>query len=114
MPRVKRGVQHLKKRRTLRALAKGYRWTRKSNMRQARTAVLKAGVDAFRGRREKKSDYRSLWQIRINAAARVNGMTYSTFMSALKKKGIALDRKVLAQLATDYPKVFAELVKTVK
>ena len=114
MPRVKRGVIHLKKRRALRAATKGYRWGRKNTIRLGRTAVLKAGADAFRGRKEKKRDYRRLWSIRINAALREEGLTYSKFMGTLHKKNIMLDRKVLAELAASYPEVFKALIASVK
>jgi len=114
MPRVKRAIQHLKKRRTLRAAAKGYRWGRKNTIKLARTAVLKSGVDAFRGRKEKKRNYRRLWSVRINAALRENGTSYSKFIGALKKNNIALDRKVLAAVAAEYPEVFKALINSVK
>lgn len=89
-------------------------WGRKSKLRLARVAALKAGVYAYRDRRRKKRDFRRLWQIRINAAVRPLGMNYSAFMNGLKKAGIALDRKILAGLAKDNPNVFEKIVESVK
>lgn len=114
MPRVKRAVMHLKKRRALMRAAKGYRWGRKNIIRLARPAVLKAGAYAFRDRRAKKREFRALWQIKINAACRQHGMSYSVFMDKLKKAKIGLDRKILATLAAEHPAVFAKIVEKVK
>ena len=114
MPRVKRAVIHLKKRRTLMRAAKGYRWGRKNVIRLARPAVLKAGAYAYRDRRNKKRAARALWQIKINAAAREHGLPYSQFMAKLKAAHIGLDRKILATLAEHHPQVFAKIVETVK
>lgn len=111
MTRVKRGVIAHKKREKLLRLTKGFRWGRKSKERSAKEALLHALSRAFKGRKEKKRNFRSLWQARINAGARLNGMTYSTFMAALKKKNIILDRKILADLAKNEPNVFKQLVK---
>ncbi len=110
MPRVKRGVIHLKKRRTLRREAKGFRWGRKKLTKLARVAVYKSGVNAHFDRKKKKSDFRGLWNIRISAAAKNHGLSYSTFMHALKTANIGLDRKVLADLALNNPNVFAAIV----
>lgn len=114
MPRVKRGKTHLKRRKNILSATKGYKWGRKSRIKLAQTAILKAGTNARRDRRTKKRLSRSLWQVRINAAVRPFGLTYSTFIGALKKKEITLDRKVMAQIAVDYPNVFAQLVEKVK
>lgn len=114
MPRVKRSIMHLKKRRALMKAAKGYRWGRKNIIRLARPAVLKAGAYAYRDRRNKKRDARALWQIKISAGARLNGLSYSQFIGKLKAAKIGLDRKILAQLAEHHPKVFAKIVETVK
>jgi len=114
MSRVKRAVIHLKKRRTLRKATKGYMWGRKKSMKLGRTAMLKAGVHAYAARKKKKADFRQLWQIRINAASRENGLTYSQLIAGLRKKKIELDRKVLADLAMNYPQVFAKIVQAVK
>ena len=114
MPRVKRAVIHLKKRRTIRAATKGYRWGRKKTIRLGKTAMLKAGVNAYVDRKKKKSNMRSLWQLRINAALREKGLTYSKFMGAMRKNKIELDRKVLADLALNNPKVFEKVIEQVK
>lgn len=104
----------MKKRRSLLKKTKGYRWTRKSSIKQAKTAFLKAGANAYVGRKLKKREYRSLWQIRIGNAAKELGISYSKLMGALKKNNIDLDRKVLADLAVNNPKVFAGIVAKVK
>lgn len=105
---------HTKRRRNLLRKAKGFKWGRKSSIRLARPAVLKAGVNAFRDRKRKKRLNRQVQQVRINAAARATGMNYSTFIGALKKAGIVLDRKVLAEIARDYPAVFEKIISAVK
>ncbi len=110
MARVKRGVMHTKRRRNWLQRTKGYKWGRKSRITLAKTAATKAGVYAYRDRRNKKREFRKLWQIRINAAAHSVGMNYSTLAGALKKKNIALDRKILSTLAMEYPKVFTKVV----
>ncbi|MDP3964880.1 MAG: 50S ribosomal protein L20 [bacterium] len=114
MMRVKRGTTHVKRRRNLLKKAKGYRWGRKNKIKQAKTAVTKAGVYAYRDRRVKKRAVRQLWQVRLNAAVRPHGLTYSTFIDGLKKKKIELDRKVLAEIALNHPKVFEAIVKEVR
>jgi large subunit ribosomal protein L20 len=93
---------------------KGMMWGRKSKIRLARPAMLKAGVNAYRDRRNKKRSFRRLWQVRINAAVRPLGMSYSVFMDKLTKAGVNLDRKVLSMLAKDYPTVIAQIVEKVK
>ncbi len=113
MPRVKRGKAHLKRRKRLLKQAKGYRWGRKKKIKLAKTAVRKAGVYAYRDRRRKKREARALWQIKINAACRDEGTTFSKFIANLKKNKIELDRKILADLAENHPKVFSEIVKFV-
>jgi len=110
MTRVKRGVSAHKKREKLLKQTKGYRWGRKSKEKAAREALLKARTYQYRDRRNKKRDFRRLWQIKINAAARENGTTYSAFIHALKEKNIRLDRKILADLAENEPKTFSEIV----
>ena len=114
MPRVKRGTQHTKRRKNILKRTKGMKWGRKSKLRLARVAALKAGVYAYRDRRNKKRDFRRLWQIRINAAVRPLGMNYSKFIHAVKEAGILLDRKILSTLAKDNPAVFEKIVETVK
>ena len=113
MPRVKRGTSHVKKRRTLLKQAKGFRWGRKNLIKQAKTAVIKAGAYAYRDRRTKKRTARALWNIKINAGVREHGLSYSVFINALKKKKIELDRKILADLAENEPKVFKNIVESV-
>jgi large subunit ribosomal protein L20 len=93
---------------------KGMMWGRKSKIRLARPAMLKAGVNAFRDRRNKKRVNRRLWAVRLNAALRPLGTTYSRFMDGLKKAGIPLDRKVLSQMAKDHSAVFAKIVEKTK
>ena len=114
MPRVKRGKRHLNRRRTLRKRVKGYEAGRKNLLKIAKTAFLKAGAHAHRDRRVKKRTARALWQIRINAAVRPLGWSYSQFMGALKKKQINLDRKVLSELAANHPMIFSKLADAVK
>jgi len=114
MPRVKRGKTHVAKRKRLFKQAKGYQWGRKNIIRLAKTAVIKAGRHAYVGRKLKKRVNRGLWQIKINAAARQNGLPYSQFINLLKKNKIELDRKVLSQLAEYQPAVFAKIVAEVK
>jgi large subunit ribosomal protein L20 len=101
----------LKRRRNVLAQVKGYRFDRKSKERVAKEAIAHAGAYAFRHRRAKKREFRNLWTIRINAAVRPTGLSYSTFIGALKTKGIALDRKSLSALAHDYPDAFKRVVE---
>lgn len=114
MPRVKRGVHHVRRRRNILKKTKGYRWGRKSKLKLAKTAILKAGAYAYRDRRAKKRAFRGLWQLRINAALREKGMKYSTFIHQLKVMGIVLDRKILADLAAHHAPVFQKLIESVK
>jgi large subunit ribosomal protein L20 len=112
--RVKRGVTSHAKHKKLRAQTKGYSLVRRSSVRQARQAVLKALQYQYRDRRNKKRDLRGTWITRINAAAVQNGLSYSKFVGALKKAGITLDRKMLAELAVNRPQAFAAVVKVAK
>lgn len=114
MARVKRGMMHAKRRRYLLKRTKGYRWGRKSKITLAKVAARKAGQHAFAHRRDRKADFRRLWQIQINAAVRAHGLSYSVFIDRLKKAKVELDRKVLSQLAREYPAVFTKLVEAVK
>lgn len=114
MPRVTRGTQHTKRRRNILKKTKGMKWGRKSKVKLAKVAILKAGAYAYRDRRNKKRVFRRLWQIRINAAVRPLGLTYSRFINGLKTAGITLDRKILSNLAKDDPKVFEKIVESVK
>nr|MBQ0091411.1 50S ribosomal protein L20 [Candidatus Enterousia merdequi] len=114
MARVKRGTTVKQKHKKILDRAKGYLARHHSTYRAAREKTEKAGQYAYRDRRQKKRDFRSLWIVRINAAVRSNGLTYSQFMNGLKKAGIVLDRKVLAQMAYDADKNFSTLVDTAK
>jgi large subunit ribosomal protein L20 len=114
MSRVKRGVNKNKRRKNILAQTKGYRFDRKSKERVAKEAIRHAGAYAFRHRRAKKREYRNLWTLRINAASREAGLPYSKFIGALKKSKIALDRKVLSELAKDYPETFTRLAQQLK
>ena len=113
MPRVKRGTHRTKRRSNILARTKGMMWGRKSKITLAKVAATKAGANAYRDRKLKKRDNRGLQNIRVNAAARINGTTYSRLINALKVKNIILDRKVLAELASKHPEVFAAIVKAV-
>ena len=112
MSRVKRGTTKLKSRRNTLAQVKGYRFGRSKKKRTAYEAIFHAGSHAFKHRRAKKREFRNLWALRINAASRSVGISYSKFIGALKKKKIALDRKSLSTLAKDYPETFARLAQS--
>ncbi|MBR1983972.1 MAG: 50S ribosomal protein L20 [Clostridia bacterium] len=112
--RIKRAVNAVKKRRKILKQAKGYFGGRSKRYRVAREAVMKSGVYSFVGRKAKKRDFRSLWIARINAACRMNGLSYSKFMFGLKKAGIELNRKVLAEIAVSDPKAFTALTEQAK
>lgn len=114
MARVKRGTIAHKKREKILKRVKGFRWGRKSKERAAKEALLHALPRMFIGRKEKKRTFRGLWQTKINAAARAENMNYRTFIAALKKNNIALNRKMLSLLAEDEPKVFAKIVSSLK
>jgi len=105
---------HVKHRKNVLARTKGMMWGRKSKLRLARVASLKAGVYAYRDRRNKKRAFRRLWQVRLNAALRPLGLSYSAFIDALKKANISLDRKILSNFAKDRPAIFAKVVEAVK
>ena len=107
MTRVKRSVHARKKRRAVLEQTKGFRGEANSNYKRAKEALMKAEVYAYRDRRNKKRDFRRLWITRINAAARLNGMSYNEFMHGLKLAGIELDRKVLADIAVRDPETFS-------
>jgi large subunit ribosomal protein L20 len=114
MARVKRGTIRAKKRKALLSQAKGYRWGRKNIPRLANVAVIKAGVYQYRDRRTKKRAVRRLWNVRLNAAVRPLGLSYSAFIHQLKVKKIDLDRKVLSALAISHPDIFKKIVEAVK
>ena len=114
MTRVKRGTIANKKRKKILKYTKGFRWGRKSKERAAKEALLHAWTHAFQGRKNRKRDFRSLWQVKINAAVRAEGLSYSKFIAALKTKNILLNRKSLADLAENNPTVFKKIVETIK
>lgn len=111
MPRVKGGVGAHKRRERILKATKGFRWGRKAKTRAAKEALLHAWSRAFRGRKEKKRVFRKLWNVRINAGARAEGVSYSKLFGALRKKNIKLDRKILADLAAHHPEIFKHIVK---
>jgi large subunit ribosomal protein L20 len=114
MPRVKRSVHARKKRRKVLGEAKGYWGLKKSSYKYAKEQVEHSLVYAYRDRKNKKRTFRQLWIVRINAAARANGMSYNQFISGLHKAGIELDRKVLADLAVSDPAAFAAVAERAK
>ena len=111
MPRVKRGTKARKRRKRLLKLAKGFRGARSRCYRQAKDSVEKALCYAYRDRRAKKRSFRRLWIMRINAACRMNDISYSQFIGGLSKASVAVDRKILADLAVTEPKTFSSLVE---
>ena len=114
MPRVKRGVTARARHKKVLALAKGYRGRRKNVYRVAKQAVMKAGQYAYRDRRQRKRQFRQLWIVRINAAARETGLSYSKFMNGLKRAAIEIDRKVLADMAVFDKSTFTQLAEKAK
>ena len=114
MPRVKRAVSAHKKRRTVLNRAKGYYGAKSRSYRAAKEQVQHSLQYQYRDRRNKKREVRRLWITRINAAARINGLSYSVFMNGLKNAGVELDRKVLSDMAINDPEAFASLVEVAK
>jgi large subunit ribosomal protein L20 len=114
MSRVKRSAIAMKHRRNVLARAKGYRFGRSKKEVEAKVALRKAGSHAFAHRKDKKNDMRKLWNVKMNAALRELGTTYSKFINALKVKNILLDRKILADLAENNPNVFKKVVEATK
>jgi large subunit ribosomal protein L20 len=114
MPRARGGAKTRRRRRKVLKQAKGYFGGRRKLYRTAAETVLRAGAFAYKGRKQKKRRARSLWIIRVNAACRQLGLSYSSFMHGLKKAGIALDRKILAELAVSDPAAFARLAETAR
>ncbi|WP_048306612.1 50S ribosomal protein L20 [Halomonas sp. PR-M31] len=114
MSRVKRGVVARRRHKKIMKQAKGYYGARSRVFRVAKQAVIKAGQYAYRDRRQRKRQFRALWIARINAAARQNGLSYSRFIAGLKKSGIEIDRKVLADLAVHEKATFAAIVEKAK
>jgi large subunit ribosomal protein L20 len=114
MPRVKRGSARRNKRKKVLKLTKGFFLGKSKLYRFAREAAIRAGQNAFEGRKQKKRDFRSLWIVRINAACRLAGISYSKFIAGLKASGLELDRKVLADIAVRDAAAFAKIVDQVK
>ncbi|MEY3037948.1 MAG: hypothetical protein RL143_515 [Pseudomonadota bacterium] len=114
MPRVKRGVQARARHKKVLKLAKGYYGARSRVFRVAKQAVIKAGQYAYRDRRQRKRQFRALWIARINAAARINGLSYSRLIAGLKKANVEIDRKVLADLAVHQQTAFSAVVEKAK
>ena len=114
MARIKGPMMTRKRRNKVLKAAKGYWGAKSKHFKMAKQAVLKSGNYAFAGRKMKKRDFRRLWIARISAQAKVNGMNYSTFMNGLKKAGVTLNRKMLAELAVSDKEAFAKLVETAK
>ena len=110
MPRVKRGKNALKKRTRILKYTKGFKWGRKSKERAAKEALLHAWTHAFLGRKEKKRTARTLWQVKINAAARLEDLTYGQLIDKLNKSEIKLNRKILADLAENDPEIFKKII----
>ena len=114
MARIKGGLNAKKKHNRILKMAKGYRGARSKQYRVAKQSVMRALTSSYAGRKERKRQFRQLWIARINAGSRANGLSYSVFMNGLKKAGIALDRKVLADMAVNDKDGFAALVAQVK
>jgi large subunit ribosomal protein L20 len=114
MTRIKRGVTAHKRRKNLLKRAKGFDNRRSTNFVAAREALLHADTYAYRDRRNKKRDFRALWLIRVNAALRDNGLTWSKFAGKLKKEGVTVNRKMLAELAVKHPEVFDKMAVSLK
>ncbi|MEJ2373334.1 MAG: 50S ribosomal protein L20 [Sulfurimonas sp.] len=114
MPRVKTGVVRRKRHKKILKLAKGFYSGRRKHFRKAKEQLERSMYYAFRDRKQKKREFRKLWIIRINAACRLNDMNYSTFMNGLKKSGIELDRKILADMAMNDAAAFAKVVEASK
>ena len=114
MARVKGALSARKKHKKVLKMAKGFRGARSKQYRVAKQSVMRAMAHAFAGRKQTKREYRKLWIVRINAAARINGISYSKFMNGLKVAGININRKMLAELAVNDAQAFAKLVETAK
>lgn len=114
MTRVKKGVNAIKNRRNILRKVKGYRFGRSTKERQANEAIFHAGTYSFAHRKDKKGDFRRLWNVRMNAALKEFGISYSKFIPALKKKNITLDRKILSELAALHPETFKQIVEATK
>ena len=112
MTRVKRGVQKRQRRKKTIKQAKGFKWGRKAKFKLAKDALKHAWTYAYRDRRAKKREFRQLWNIKINAACRNNGISYSRFINAMKRNNIIIDRKILSQLAEFHPDIFKKIVES--
>ncbi|MFH0856567.1 MAG: 50S ribosomal protein L20 [bacterium] len=111
MPRVKRGKSHLKRRKNILKQVKGYNWGRKKLLKLAKTAIVKAGASALRDRRVKKREKRALWQIKISNGLKSKGLSYSKFINSAKKANIELNRKMLADIIENNPKIFDKILE---
>ena len=114
MTRVKRGVVTKARHNRLLAKAKGYRWKRSNVFRFAKNAVMKAGMHAYVGRKQKKRDYRALWITRISAAVKMRGERYGEFIAGLTRKNVVLNRKMLSELSIQHPSMFDQIVELAK
>lgn len=113
MTRVKKGVNALKTRKNVLRKVKGYRFGRSKKERQANEAIFHAGTYSFAHRKDKKGDFRRLWNVRLSAILKENGLSYSRFISMLKNKNVVLDRKILSEIAGSQPDVFKAIIKFV-
>lgn len=114
MARVKKGVNALKTRRNILRKVKGYRFGRSTKERQANEAIFHAGTYSFAHRKDKKGDFRRLWNVRMSALLKSEGLSYSKFIPMLKKADIILDRKILSELAHEHPETFKKILEAVK
>lgn len=114
MTRVKKGVNALKSRKNILRKVKGYRHGRSTKERQANEAIFHAGTYSFAHRKDKKGDFRRLWNVRLSALLKQNGISYSQFIPLLKKKGIALDRKILAEVALKHPETLKKILESAR
>lgn len=113
MPRVTKGVTRNRRRKSLLATTKGYRFGRSTKKREAREGMYHAQLHAFDHRKDKKGDFRSLWITRLNAALKAHGLRYNAFIKTLKDKNITINRKILATIAKDHPEAFERLLKKI-
>lgn len=111
MPRVKRGTIHVKHREAVLRRAKGFRWGRKNVWKRAKIAVVRAGMFSYEGRKNKKRDFRRLWNIRVGAVARAHGLSYSALIDKLHKAHVGLNRKVLSELAVQEPATLTKIIE---
>ena len=114
MSRVKKGTNALKTRKNILRKVRGYRFGRSTKERQANEAIFHAGTYSFAHRKDKKGDFRLLWNVRMSALLKAEGLSYSKFIPLLKKNNIALDRKILADLAENHPETFKKIIESVK